>query len=122
MPSSAHRGPQAIREARRPPGRCWHRPSRRSERRRGSTGEIGRLTLGVVGSANAGSFSELLTALQLRFPEIHLTLQELTTAPQVQALRERRIDVGVMRLPIRAEAFALTTICRDPFVVVLPRT
>ena len=122
MPSSAHRGPQAIREVRRPPGRCWHRPSRRSEQRRGSTGEIGRLTLGVVGSANAGSFSELLTALQLRFPEIHLTLQELTTAPQLQALRERRIDAGVMRLPIRAEAFALKTICRDPFVVVSPRT
>jgi hypothetical protein len=41
MPFSAHRCSQAIGEARRPPGRYWHRPSRRPERRSGYTGEIG---------------------------------------------------------------------------------
>jgi len=61
-------------------------------------------------------------AFRLRFLEVQLMLQELTTAPPVQTLRERRIDVGVMRLPIRAETFALKTIYRDPFVVVVLHT
>jgi DNA-binding transcriptional LysR family regulator len=122
MPSLAHHGPQAIGEARRPPSKCWHRPSRRCERRSGSTGEIGWLTVGVMGSAIAGIFAELLMASQMRLPEVELTLQELRTAQQVQALRERRIDVGVLRHLIRAEAFAVETFGRDPFVDVLPHT
>jgi DNA-binding transcriptional LysR family regulator len=60
-------------------------------------GEVGPLTVGFVGSAIAGIFSELLLAFRTRFPEVVLTLQELTTAQQVPALRERRIDVGVLR-------------------------
>lgn len=61
-------------------------------------------------------------AFRMHFPEVELTLQELTTAPHVQALRERRIDVGDLHPRSRAEAFALKTIYRDPFVVVLPHT
>jgi DNA-binding transcriptional LysR family regulator len=83
-------------------------------------GEIGPLTVGFVGSAITGIFSELLLAFRTRFPEVELTLQELTTAQQVHALRERRIDVGVLRPPIGEETFALETLCREPFVVVLP--
>lgn len=85
-------------------------------------GEIGPLTVGFVGSAIAGILSELLLAFRTRFPEVELTLQELTTAQQVPALRERRIDVGVLRPPIGEEPFALETICRESFVVVLPNT
>jgi DNA-binding transcriptional LysR family regulator len=61
-------------------------------------------------------------ASRMRLPEVELTLQELRTAQQVQTLRERRIDVGVLRPPIRAEAFAVETICRDLFMDVLPHT
>jgi DNA-binding transcriptional LysR family regulator len=85
-------------------------------------GEVGPLTVGFVGSAIAGIFSELLLAFRTRFPEVVLTLQELTTAQQVAALRERRIDVGVLRPPIGEEPFGLETICRESFVVVLPNT
>ena len=46
----------------------------------------------------------------------------MTTAQQVQALRDRRNDVGLLRPPIGEEPFSLETICREPFVVVLPNT
>lgn len=85
-------------------------------------GEIGPLTVGFVGSAIAGIFSEILLAFRGRFPAVELTLQELTTGQQVEALRERRIDVGVLRPPIGEEDFALETIDRESFVVVLPTT
>jgi DNA-binding transcriptional LysR family regulator len=85
-------------------------------------GEIGPLTVGFVGSAMAGRFSEILLAFRTRFPEVALTLQELTTGQQVEALRQRRIDIGVLRPPIGEEDFAFETIDRESFVVVLPKT
>jgi DNA-binding transcriptional LysR family regulator len=85
-------------------------------------GEIGPLTVGFVGSAMAGRFSEILLAFRTCFPEVALTLQELTTAQQVEALRQRRIDIGVLRPPIGEEDFAFETIDRESFVVVLPKT
>jgi DNA-binding transcriptional LysR family regulator len=89
---------------------------------RAHRGEIGPLTIGFVGSAIAGLFSEILLAFRTRFPEVELTLQELTTAQVVLALRERRIDVGILHPPIGEEPFAFETICREPLVVVLPKT
>jgi hypothetical protein len=41
--------------------------------------------VGVIGSAIAGIFAELLMVSQMRLPEVELTLQELRTAQQVQA-------------------------------------
>jgi len=89
---------------------------------RAHRGELGPLTVGFVGSAIAGIFLELLSAFRTRCPDVELTLQELTTAQQVQALREWRIDVGVLRPPIGEEALALETIGRESLVVVLPKT
>jgi len=85
-------------------------------------GEIGPLTVGFVGSAMAGVFSEILLAFRARFPEVALTLQELTTSQQVEALRQRRIGIGVLRHPIGEEDFVFETIDRESFVVVLPKT
>src|SRR5215510_1091757 len=87
-------------------------------------GEIGSLTVGFVGSAMAGMFSDMLLAFRTRFPEVELTLLELTTSQQFEALRQRRIDVGVLRPfhPIRDEGFALETLYQESFVVVLPTT
>jgi DNA-binding transcriptional LysR family regulator len=85
-------------------------------------GEIGPFTVGFVGSAMAGRFSEILLVFRTRFPEVALTLQELTTGQQVEALRQRRIDIGVLRPPIGEEDFAFETVDRESFVVVLPKT
>ncbi|HEY7495676.1 MAG TPA: LysR family substrate-binding domain-containing protein, partial [Candidatus Tectomicrobia bacterium] len=45
-----------------------------------------------------------------------------TTGQQVEALRQRRIDIGVLRPPIGEEDFAFETVDRESFVVVLPKT
>ncbi len=86
-------------------------------------GEIGSLTVGFVGSAMAGIFSGMLLSFRERFPEVDLTLLELTTAQQIEAMRQHRIEVGVLRPfhPMREAGFALETIDREPFVVVLPK-
>src|SRR5262249_38765264 len=87
-------------------------------------GGIGALTVGFVGSAMAGRFSDMLLAFRTRFPDVELTLLELTTSQQFEALRQRRIDVGVLRPfhPIRDERLALETLYEEAFVVALPTT
>jgi DNA-binding transcriptional LysR family regulator len=85
-------------------------------------GEIGSLTVGFVGSAMVSIFSDIVLAFRNRFPQVELTLLELTTSQQVDALRQRRIDVGILRPPIREEGLVLETMYRESFVIVLPRT
>ncbi|ETX03972.1 LysR substrate-binding domain-containing protein [Candidatus Entotheonella palauensis] len=85
-------------------------------------GEMGSLTIGFVGSAMAGIFSEIVLAFRNRFPEVELMLLELTTGQLADALRQRRIDAGILYPPIREEGLVFETLYWESFVVVLPGT
>ncbi|MBV9229382.1 MAG: LysR family substrate-binding domain-containing protein, partial [Chloroflexi bacterium] len=54
-----------------------------------------------------------------RFPDVELTLREITTVEQVQALREDRIQVGFLRLPISADNIEFEPVQREPFFLVI---
>jgi DNA-binding transcriptional LysR family regulator len=45
----------------------------------------------------------------------------MTAAEQVQALHEKRIHVGFVRPPVRAEGLTMETVAREPVLVALPR-
>lgn len=62
-------------------------------------GEVGRLRIGIVGSAMWGPLPRLLEEFQRRFPRVTWTLHELGPNDQVEALRSRQIDVGFWREP-----------------------
>lgn len=83
-------------------------------------GEAGRLALGFVGSAMHGALPGVLRDHRLAFPRVQLVLTELPTAGQLEALRAGRIDVGVIRPPVREPGLALETIHTEPLVVALP--
>lgn len=83
-------------------------------------GEAGRLALGFVGSAMHGALPGVLRAHRRAFPQVQLVLTELPTAGQLEALRAGRIDVGVIRPPVREPGLALETIATEPVVVALP--
>ena len=63
-------------------------------------GAAGRLEIGFTGSA---TFSDVMSPLLARFhrawPKVLLTLEQMTTAVQLAALGERRLDIGFARLP-----------------------
>jgi DNA-binding transcriptional LysR family regulator len=66
-------------------------------------GEVGRLRVGIVGSAMWGPIPSLLEKFQSQFPRVTWTIHELGPNQQYDALRARQIDVGFWREPRLAE-------------------
>jgi DNA-binding transcriptional LysR family regulator len=87
---------------------------------RADRGETGRLTLGFVGSATYSVLPVVLKVFRRRFPEVLVSLYEMTTTQQVQALHEDRIHLGFVRPPIYEQELMIESILKEPFVAVLP--
>ncbi|WP_084773562.1 LysR family transcriptional regulator [Nonomuraea candida] len=85
-------------------------------------GRAGRVRLGFAASLALTVLPALLGAYRERVPRVRVELHEMTTAPQLAALRERRIDVGLLREPPEGgePGLAFATVLREPFVAVLP--
>lgn len=62
-------------------------------------GEVGRLRVGIVGSAMWGPIPSLLEEFQTKYPRVTWTLHELGPTVQYEALRAKQIDVGFWREP-----------------------
>lgn len=84
-------------------------------------GEIGRLVVGFMNAAMVGILPDMLRVFRGRFPEVELTLHELTTSPQLHALHERRLDAGFFHPPLDDDTSLWETLHREPLVVMLPQ-
>ncbi|WP_020651494.1 LysR family transcriptional regulator [Massilia niastensis] len=62
-------------------------------------GEVGRLRVGIVGSAMWGPIPSLLEQFQSQFPRVTWTIHEMGPNDQWEALRNRQIDIGFWREP-----------------------
>lgn len=68
--------------------------------RRATRGEVGELRLGFTASAPlANVMPAIIRAFRERRPDVHLTLQEMLSHQQMQALRESALDVAFLRAP-----------------------
>lgn len=67
---------------------------------RAARGEIGTVTVGFAASMILSLVPEVVRAFRKRFPGVDLQLRELSSAAQVQALRDGQIDVGLVREPL----------------------
>ena len=83
-------------------------------------GESGSLNLGFVGSATYDVLPSVLRAFRQAAPDVNLTLSEMTAHAQLEGLVEKRIDVGLLRLPAKTEGIAFRRISREPLYVALP--
>lgn len=68
--------------------------------RRATRGEIGELRLGFTASAPlANVMPATIRAFRERWPDVHLSLQEMQSQHQLQALRDGLLDVAFLRAP-----------------------
>jgi DNA-binding transcriptional LysR family regulator len=88
--------------------------------RRAARGEIGRLTIGFIGSAGHEILPTLVRAYRAERPEVELIARDLSTAEQIAALHTDAIDVGIVRPPLSDAAISLQRLIAEPYWVALP--
>jgi DNA-binding transcriptional LysR family regulator len=87
-----------------------------------SEGTSGSLKLGFVGSATYDAIPSILRAFHQFAPQVELTLSEMTVHAQLEALAEKRIDLGFLRLPARTEGLVFRSVSREALLIALPST
>ncbi|HZJ31084.1 MAG TPA: LysR substrate-binding domain-containing protein [Vicinamibacterales bacterium] len=85
-------------------------------------GEVGQLSIGAAGPADARIFVDILRAFARRHPQIRMVVRNMASAEQTRAINEGRLHVGFVALPIDEPDLATETILRRPIVIALPRT
>jgi DNA-binding transcriptional LysR family regulator len=97
-----------------------HAQATRELARRATGGESGELRLGFIEVAAFGLLPRLVAAFRQTYPGVTLKLTELGTVDQITALRERVIDIGILRAPIPGPDIETIALFREPMAVVLP--
>ncbi|RZI44260.1 LysR family transcriptional regulator [Herbaspirillum sp. HC18] len=91
--------------------------------RRADRGEVGELRIGFTSSTPlTEAFNKAVNEYRKEFPRVTLVLSEMPTLRQLEALRDRRIDLGFLRPPDTGlpHDISLTPLRRDPLMVVVP--
>ena len=90
--------------------------------KRAANGEIGKLSIGFLGSATSAFLPELVRTFKAQHPSVRLTLQELTPLQQEAAFEKGLIDLGFTRTltPEQSKIFSSRMLYSDPMMAVLP--
>lgn len=83
-------------------------------------GEEGSLSIGAIFSSIYTVVPRALRAYTGSHPGVDLRLQEMTNVQQVLALREGRIDLGILRGPLADPDLDTTVLFSEPFVAAIP--
>ena len=84
-------------------------------------GEVGQLSIGAAGPADAQIFVDIMRAFARRHPKVRMVVRNMGSAEQTRALSEGRLHVGFVALPVDEPHLATETVLRRPIVIALPR-
>lgn len=92
--------------------------------KRAAKGEVGKLSIGFLGSATYAFLPELVRTFKAQYPGVKLTLQELTPLQQEAAFHKGEIDIGFTRALTAEQGKVFSSRClyHDPMMAVLPRS
>ena len=88
--------------------------------KRFAQGDIGSVTISFVGSAVYEFLPKVIAEARLKQPQVKIVLSEMNTYQQHEALRARRIDLGIVRSPLLETGYATECLVREPFVLAVP--
>ncbi len=89
--------------------------------RRVGRGETGSLRVGFIGSAMQSHLPSVLREYRSLYPDVELRLQETSTSQLVEAIRDRSIDVGILRDGGPIDDLVVTPLTEEKFIAVVPR-
>ena len=88
--------------------------------RRAAAGYAGELRIGFVGSAIYAVLPEAVRTLRAERPMVEVTLREMATEEQLDALRRDQLDVGFVRAPAAPEGLQMERVLQEPLLAALP--
>jgi DNA-binding transcriptional LysR family regulator len=88
--------------------------------KRFAEGDIGTVSISFVGSAVYEFLPKVITEARLKQPHVKISLSEMNTYQQHEALRARRIDLGIARAPLLEPGYETECLVREPFVLAVP--
>jgi DNA-binding transcriptional LysR family regulator len=85
-------------------------------------GETGRLAIAAVTPAMDGFLAGVVRSFRARHPRIAVTIAEMDTASQLDALRDGRLHLGFVRLADHdVRGLKTSIVVKEPYVLALPR-
>jgi DNA-binding transcriptional LysR family regulator len=84
-------------------------------------GELGQLIVAVAGPADSQIFIDIFRTFGTRHPGVRIALRNMSSAQQLEALREGRIHAGFVATSIDDPALATETVQHSPIAIALPR-
>ena len=83
-------------------------------------GDVGAVNIGHVASAAYALLPRVVANLHIRHPDIHITLREMPSFEQLQALHTHQIDLGIVRSTLGQKDIETRCLLREPFVLAVP--
>jgi len=81
----------------------------------------GLLRIGYISSVNQQYLISVLKELREVYPLVRTRLYELPTIKQVKALEDHKLDIGIMRAPIKSDKLHVDTLFVENFVLALSK-
>ena len=82
-------------------------------------GKAGMLRVGFGVAVLARGLPDVIMRFRRRFPAVHLSVKNMSTSDQLQALSDRSIDIGFVRLPVTADHIEAVPLISERLMVVL---
>src|ERR1043166_179356 len=86
-----------------------------------NNGEAGQLVIGVAGPADAQFFIDILRLFGKRHPQVRIYVRNISTADQIQAVRERRLHAGFVTPPVNDPELAFEKVISRRVGIAFPR-
>jgi LysR family hydrogen peroxide-inducible transcriptional activator len=91
------------------------------EARRSAHGVSGRISVAAIPTVAPYVLPQVLRALRPKAPRLTVEVFELTTSLLVEHLKDGRVDVGLLALPIEDRGLISRSVGKEPFFLAAPR-
>ena len=92
--------------------------------RQAGRGELGHIEIGYVGSAIfTGVLSKAISRFREANPLVEFRLNEIGIVQQLDDVSSSRLDLGILRLPVKSlpPDLAIVSLHREPIILAIPR-